>query len=229
MRFIAVTVFVCALAGVATAQIFDDFNRANGALGANWTMVQGDQVIDNNRARGNSTSFAESTWVGTANPYQYFDVIGQMDIFAASNGSLNYAGIRLAKGTDEIMIKFQDQAAPMGQFDNVGFYHGTTPGSYGSWPGGAGFSALATPFSQGHLKFYFQPGNHDTIYVDVDTDFNGQPDFTLSSAGVNNIAGGLGFGVGMATYGQAMIDNFSITPEPAALGLLALGLLLRRR
>lgn len=229
MRRLAVLVFALTVTGLASAQIFDDFNRANNTnMGPNWSEVSGDWRIENNEGRANGANISMD-WVGTPNSYDYYDVVASLDVFNP-NPSLHYVALRTGvSATQELRIKVQQQS-PYGGFNYVGFY--TKANS--AWPGGAGFVALPQPFDKGRITTYFKPGNTDTVYLDIDTDFNGVPEMTMSSPGVNNIAGQLGKGVGIGAYGLAGVqsaefDNFRVVPEPTSLLLLAALAALRRR
>ncbi len=225
---------VCGLAvSLASAQIADDFNRPDGRdLGPNWNEVGGDYFyIQNGQGRcdgGNKWM----DWVGTPNTLPYYEVRASIDVFFAGDGT-QYTALRTGVGaTDELFIKIQSQS-PYGGFTHIGWYHKTSSTGFGAWTGGTGFYTLPTKFNEARITTYFMPGNTDTIYMDIDTDFNGTPEFTYSSPGVNNIAANLGFGVGIGGYGTTTIgskfDNFSVVPEPASLALLAVVTLLRRR
>lgn len=227
-------VLLCGLvASVASAQIFDDFNRPDGRdLGPNWNEVGGDFFfIQNNQGRCDGAN-RWMDWVGTPNTDPYYNVIASLDIYNPGT-QLNYVALRTGVGADELFIKIQQQS-PYTGFNYVGFYHRTGASSFGAWPGGAGFVATPAMFHQARMTTYFLPGNTDVIYLDIDTDFNGVPEYTMSSAGVNNIAPNLGMGVGIGGYGlaganAAIFDNFRVVPEPASLALLAVVALLRRR
>lgn len=227
---------VCGLAvSLASAQIADDFNRPDGRdLGPNWNEVGGDYFfIQNNQGRcdgGNKWM----DWVGTPNTEPYYKVVASLDIFIPGT-SLNYVALRTGVGaTDELFIKVQAQTST-GKFSHIGFYHKVGTG-FGAWTGGTGFMAIPAgqEFSQARMTTYFKPESTDVLYLDIDTDFNGTPEWTYSSPGVNNIAANLGLGVGIGGYGSAganaaIFDNFSVVPEPASLALLAVVTLLRRR
>ncbi len=234
MRALAVVACALLAVGLANAQIQDDFNRPDGTnMGPNWNEVGGDFFrIENNQGRCNGAN-KWMDWVGTPNTEPYYNVIASIDIFNPGP-TLNYVALRTGvSATDELFIKIQQQS-PYTGFNYIGFYHKTGASSFGAWPGGSGFMALPATFNQCRMTTYFMPGNTDTIYVDIDTDFNGIPEYTLSSPGVNNIAANLGYGVGIGGYGSAgansnIFDNFLVVPEPASLALLAVVALLRRR
>jgi hypothetical protein len=228
---------VCALAacGLASAQgISDDFNRADGTdMGPNWSEYAGDYFrIEANHGRCNGGN-RWMDWIGTANTLPYYQVVASIDAFATPTG-VNYVALRTGVNglTDELFIKIQEQS-PYTGFNYIGFYHRTSSTGFGAWTGGAGFTALPAMVTEGRITTYFLPGDTDKIYVDIDTDFNGTPEYTMSSAGVNNIAANLGYGVGIGGYGSAGVasadfDNW-VAPEPASLALLAVLGLLRRR
>lgn len=227
---------VCALAAVtlANAQIFDDFNRPDGTnMGPNWNETTGDWRIEGNMGRGNGAN-VYMDWVGTPNTDPYYDVQASVDIFCPGT-SLNYVALRTGVGTDELFIKVQAQTST-GNFSHIGFYHRTGANSFSAWAGGTGFLTIPAgqEFQKGRLTTYFKPGNTDTIYLDVDTDFNGVPEWTYTSPGVDNIKANLGLGVGIGGYGTAgansnQFDNFRVVPEPTSLLLLGALLVLRRR
>lgn len=227
--FVAVAAMCC---GAYAADIFDDFNRPNSTdLGPNWNENKTDFYIEDNKCKAVGSNIY-MTWAGTPNTLPYYQVVGQWDVFAPT-GTLAYTGLRTGVGgTYEMMIKLQSQSSA-GTFTHIGFYRGSTPGSYSAWTGGKGFVTLTTKFAEGRITQYFKQGNNDEVFIDIDTDFNGTPDYTYSSPGVAAWGGQMGTGVGIAAYGSAtsidVFDNFSITPEPTALAILALGTLLRRR
>lgn len=235
MRTKVLAVLTCAMLAVClTNAQSDDFNRANGPLGPNWKdSANGTFRVESNLGRGQGSNHF-TDWIGTPqNTLPYYDVIGSLDIFSAGHTGLHYAALRTGVGTDELYIKVQSQSSP-GQFSHVGFYHRTGATSFGSW-GGTGFMTLPTKFASARITTYFQAPDKDTIYLDIDTDFNGTPEFTYNSPGVLGIAGNLGMGVGIGSYGgsgseSSEFDNFLIIPEPASLSLLVVaGLALIRR
>ena len=119
MRFRAIVgSFACLAfaASVASADILDDFNRPNGPVGANWQILRGAFRVENNHGRGAvGQTFAEMTWVGPQWDKDYFDTVGELDVFM-TQPALNYSGPRLGIGAGEMMIKIQGQVAPYDKF-----------------------------------------------------------------------------------------------------------------
>jgi hypothetical protein len=218
----------------ASAQIFDDFNRPDGTdMGPNWSEEFGDFSIEEGFGRGlPGGGIQRMSWVGANSIEAYSDTVASVDIFSLPNESNYYVALRTGvSANDEIHIKIQSQGGVLGAFTHVGFYHRTSPGGngYGAWPGGSGFAALPMQISEARMTSYFMPGDPNTVYLDVDTDFNGTPEFTLSSGGLESISANLGTDVGIGDWQYGKFDNFNVVPEPATLALLALGGLMLRR
>lgn len=234
MKRLALLAGAALFAASASAQIFDDFNRPDGTnMGPNWSEEFGDFSIEEGFGRGMPAGgIQRMTWVGPNTLEAYNDTVASVDIFSLSDQSNYYVALRTGiSANDEIHIKIQSQGGVLGAFTHVGFYHRTSPGgnSYGAWPGGSGFATLPQQISEARLTTYFMPGDPNTVYLDVDTDFNGTPEFTLNSGGLESIAANLGTDVGIGDWNYGKFDNFNVVPEPATLGLLALGALMLRR
>jgi hypothetical protein len=231
MRTQLLVLVASACCAAAYGQIVDDFNRPNSTdMGPNWSEDKPDFYIEDNQAKAVGSNIY-MTWKGTPNTVPYYHFVCQWDVFAPT-GSLAYTGLRTGVGgTYEMMIKLQSQSSP-GTFSHIGFYRGKTPGLYSAWPGGKGFVTLTAKFDKGRITQYFKQGNKDEVFIDIDTDFNGTPEYTYSSPGVEAWGNEMGLGLGIAAYGSptsvAVFDNL-FTPEPTSLASLALGMLLRRR
>ncbi|MCY3001537.1 MAG: hypothetical protein NTV21_07015 [Planctomycetota bacterium] len=214
---ISMMAMACALlGGMASAQWSDDFNRPNGPLGPNWTVVTGTWAVTNNQGAHTSTPANEIAVHNTATgTYNQFNVT--LDVFAQNLGN-QFSGVLIGYGgTDTIQVKIQDQDTVAG-FSNIGIYHRTSATGWGAWTGvGTGFSALTAPFSSARMTVSFPDSN--TIKVELDTDFNGTPDQTYTKDSVLTIAPNLGTGYGLMGWGAtALFDNWTVgggaTPPP---------------
>lgn len=197
---------VTAVAGLAlfwapSAQAFecgtllDTFTRANGtSLGSNWTEQAPNPAIE---AQG-FTVVAAQTGLATFNGIQSTEACA--DVATPAAGGLSYAAIVLkyANLTTNAFIKVQDQQAG-NSFDTLYFYKGNN----GTTASPA--QAIPVPFQSGRLHVAF---NGTTVTVDIDTNFDNQPETTLTGQNFANT--GLGTGIGLGAYGHARLDNFSI-------------------
>ncbi len=175
----------------------DDFNRANGPMGGNWTDQVGVQMIAGNMGQG---------LVGQGNAYMlhntaadfYSNAVVSFDLIGATG--LNYvAMITGTNGPDQLYTKIQSNSG--GLFDYIGFYTGFNGASYGT-----GFTAI-TPITGGRITMYVTNAG-DTMNVDIDEDFDGFVDYTYSSSGINGMGLALGSGAGIGTYGVGTYDNW---------------------
>ncbi len=178
----------------------DDFDRANGLMGGDWTQISGQQMIVNNMGQ---SSGGGNAWMSHNNGNDdYKTAVVEFDLYSA--GGLNYVAMVTGgnDGVNQLYTKLQSNAG--GNFDYIGFYTGFNGPSYGT-----GFTAI-TPVSGGHITMYCS-NNGDTMNVDIDEDFDGVVDYTYASSGILGM--GLNLtqgGVGIGTYGYGTYDNWSL-------------------
>ncbi|MEW6250465.1 MAG: hypothetical protein AB1716_07445 [Planctomycetota bacterium] len=237
MRILA-CIAVLIVSAATFGQWSDNFNRANGAIGGDWTVVSGTWAVENNQGRHTSTSSNEIIQHNLAD-MTYLTAVSYLDVFAVSTAS-QYSALGVGLGsTDAVQIKVQAQTST-GQFSHIGMYHKTSATGWGNWtgtttlPGGgtstSGFVTIPAglTFASARMKVWFPSA--DVVQLDLDTDFNGSVDQSYSRTGVSAFGANIGTKHGILGWGAtATFDNWSVVPEPAALALLALGALLRRR
>lgn len=215
MQRIAPLAALLALATHASAQSWsDDFNRANGPIGGNWTAVSGTWAILNNQ--GTHTAVTSNTILQhTLATGSYASTVAELDVFSNAGTASYFSGVLIGLGgADAIMVKIQDQSTTLTGFTNIGIYHRTSATAWGVWTGtGTGFGALTVPFVSGRIKVFFP--SPDTLQVDIDTDFNGTADQTYTKTGVSTFASNLGQQHGICAWNTtAVFDNWSVSSVP---------------
>jgi len=181
--------------------ILDDFNRADGPIGANWTVHDGACNVSNNAAVCSSMGRA------TFNAAPGNGDTAEMDV--ADNGTgLQYAALLLnyGAGSANLFIKVQNQSGGT-QFGHAGCYTGNNGA-----PFGLGFFTLTSPFSTAHMKAT-RSGTTVTLEF-TNIDGGTQPDQTYVCTGAPAAEG---TGIGIAGFaGIARMDNFAVAAaEPA--------------
>ncbi len=175
----------------------DDFNRANGPMGGNWTDQVGVQMIASNMGQGLSGQGNAYMLHNTASDF-YANAVVSFDLIGATG--LNYVAIITGtNGPDQLYTKVQSNAG--GMFDYIGFYTGFNGPSYGT-----GFTAI-TPITGGRITMYVTNAG-DTMNVDIDENYDGIVDYTYSSSGILGMGLSLGSGAGIGTYGTGTYDNW---------------------
>ncbi|MBM3989187.1 MAG: hypothetical protein FJ294_14670 [Planctomycetes bacterium] len=217
MRSILSLAALLALAGNALAQSWsDDFNRANGPIGGNWSALSGTWAVVSNQGAHTATT-TNSLLQHTVATGGYASTIAELDVFSNAGTASYFAGVLIGLGgTDAIMVKIQDQSTTVVGFSNIGIYRRTSATAWGAWTGtGTGFGALSAPFVSGRIRVFFP--NPDTIQVDIDTDFNGTADQTYTKTGVLTFAANLGQLHGICAWNTtALFDNWSVSAAPQA-------------
>lgn len=203
----------------AQAAILDDFNRADGPIGASWTNQSGSCSVVSNQATCSGLGITTING-GTGTTVE-------ADVF--HNGSSDdYIALILgyANAANNLYIKLQSQDSVQG-FDKYAFYFGTNGSNSGAWAG-SGFFNLNTSFTSAHMIVSLVG---TTLTLSLDTNLDNTPDQIYSNSTVP--VGLLGTGVGMGGWtgsglSGATLDNFAASsagiPEPASLALLGLGL-----
>jgi hypothetical protein len=185
-----------------SASYCDDFNRANGGLGASWATGSGSYAISGNEVAGTGTlayvdnSVANCAVSSTVASVQFGDNPG---------GALVYVALRCGVGGgNNFFVKIQDQSGTP-SYNTYGFYinNNSNPGGYGI------FGTLPLTCLWGRIDVSYDAGT-DRMRMDVDEFDDGSVEQTVySGAGASAYAlAGTGYGVG--TYGSITFDNFDI-------------------
>jgi hypothetical protein len=196
--------------GGARASACDDFNRANGGVGAGWTDVSGTQMIVSNQVT--NAGALGNAWmrkVGTTEPYATSRV--ELDLVANPGGSSRYSAAVLGEdglGGNMLYVKVQNQTGLAG-YSNYAFYVGFNGGGR---PGYGGF------FSFGFQLDAANDGCHmlvetvgDVTQLRLDDDLNGVYEHNFTSGGT--VASmGLAFGnnVGYGAWSAGTADNWEL-------------------
>jgi hypothetical protein len=181
--------------------LIDDFNRADGPLGADWTDQAATFQIVSQAARGGLLALAtHNTATG--------DTL-EMDIAVDGSGSLQFvaAVLNYGGGVSNIFIKVQAQSDT--QFNWGGCYIANNTNGFG-----LGFFSLDEPFASAHMAVSVDSSR--TVTIDF-TNVNGG---TLSDQQYvcTGAPAAEGPALGMGAYNNlASIDNFADGPIPVEL------------
>ncbi len=233
---LTITLAMMATAAVGLSQsFFDDFNRADGGLGPNYTTVTGGMQILGNEATGTASSNGLTMVNAGMFSAAYTVHRVQADIrLMDTTSTLTYSALALAHNgvaaaNNGIFVKLQRQVA--GGFSHIGIYTGAGSSSANLVTPGGAFQALTTPFTAARLTVMVT--SPTTLYTGIDTNFDNTDDIIYNST-MNIGPLVVGNGVGLHTFGTlSRIDNYRATavPEPATLAVLGFGALaaVRRR
>lgn len=181
--------------------LIDDFNRANGSLGSDWTVQAASMEIFNQAARGGT--FGLATHNTATGDTVDFDVIHSgASVTQYGAAILNYGG-----GSTNLFIKIQDNGG-VGGFNRLFCYTGNSGGSF------APYHDVTAIFTTAHMTVTVDAAR--TVSIDF-TDVNGGAlaDQHYECAGAPAAEGPA---IGMGAYtNQTLIDNFGNTPVPVEL------------
>lgn len=232
---ITLSLAALALGSMGMAQsFFDNFDRANGPLGSNYTTLSGAPTISSNAVVGSAatglTVVNASAFTGA---YDLTTVKADMRLLDASS-TLTYQAISLGSdatttASHGIYVKLQRQVA--GGYSHIGFYTGAGSNTTAITTAGGNFQALTTSFSAARVTI--RTTSTTNLYTGIDTNFDNVDDIVYNST-LNFPTLVVGNRVGLHNWGTTgTLDNFSATvvPEPASMAVLGLGIaaLIRRR
>jgi hypothetical protein len=171
----------------------DNFNRADSAgLGSNWLSVSPGIGIDDGVATNPSSTEALSTFKGRKAAQACVDV--SVDV-----GSYVALVLGYRAETKNLFVKVQDNDSN-GTFDSAYFYRGNNG------------DALVTPSDRSLAPFTSARvhllWSKSRLVLEIDTDFDNQPEQTIRARGFST--SGLGTGIGLGIYRSGGADNFSI-------------------
>lgn len=192
--------------GSSSRALIDDFNRADGPLGSDWTVQADSFQIVNQAAHGGSTR-------GTATHNTATGDVVDMDVATdgTTNGQYAAAILNYGGGFSNLLIKVQNNNAGLTQFDYAACYTGVV-GDGSSF--GLGFFTLSQPFSSAHMTVSVDAAR--TVTIDLtNVDGGALPDQQYVCSGAP-AAEGPALGIGAWTA-YASIDNFGDTPVPVEL------------
>ena len=176
-----------------TQAILDDFNRADGPIGGNWTVHDGScNVVSNAATCGN---MGRATFNGAPGDGNFAEI----DV-AVFSTALDYQGVLLnyGAGVNNIFIKVQNQSGGM-QFCNAACYTGNQGPAFG-----LGFFSLSSCFGSAHMAVT-RVGNDVTIEF-TNIDGGAQPPQTYVCTGAPAPEG---TGIGINGYSALdRLDNF---------------------
>jgi hypothetical protein len=178
--------------------IRDNFERADGAIGSNWTVRDGYCNVSSNAAV--CGDYGRATFNGALGDGN----AAEADI-AVAGTALQYTGLLLnyGAGVSNIFLKVQQQSPYAGQFTHAACYTGNSSGGSSF---GLGFFALTSPFSTAHMKAT-RAGDTVTI-VFSNVDGGAQPSQTYVCNGAPPAEGN---GIGILGFsGIARLDNFGM-------------------
>ncbi len=182
------------LAGAAPLSILDDFNRADGPIGSNWTVRAGWCNVASNAAVCGGMGLA------TFNSAPGDGNTAEADVGPAGSGT-QYTGLVLnyGAGSSNLFLKVQQNGGG-GLFDTAACYTGNNSTSFG-----LGFFSLSSPFSTAHMRAT-RVGSDVTIeFTNIDGGAQSNQTYVCSGAPAPE-----GTGIGIAGYaGGAVLDNFA--------------------
>ncbi|PCJ53438.1 MAG: hypothetical protein COA70_09065 [Planctomycetota bacterium] len=188
---------------------FDNFNRADGPLGADWTPMVNNFEIRNNQFSNVGSVNGWSLYNAATSLYE--NAVIEFDLTRNPAGLAYGAAITGGGGSDNTFTKIQGSA----NYTNVGFYHGSNAGSIGGY---GGFFTI-TPVTGGRVRVYVTNGG-DTMNADIDEDIDGVFEYHYESSGLlsSGLVPLMGDGVGLGSFSDVgPVDNFSANgagPEP---------------
>lgn len=196
--------------------LLDDFNRADGPLGPNWTVHSGSCAIDNNAATCNSLGLATM---------QAADGSDQLsiDVEAGSVTATKYAALVMGYGGGDsnVFVKVQAQDGNA-NFTHAACYTGNNS-SGGSF--GLGFFSLSATFSTATMTVTRVGDDVLIDFTNIDGGAQPSQNYVCTNAPAPD-----GTAAGIGGYaGLARMDNFSSqgtppSPPPPALGVPVDGL-----
>jgi len=195
---------------------FDNFDRADsGDLGPDWTMQSGAIGIASNQAQG-ITSLSIATLNGVNDNYASSTMSAKVD-----NGGAGLAYIALVAGyadtTNNVFVKLQDNNSDS-LMDRVFFYYGNNGGSWGS---STYYYDLAVPTATATVHLSFDMGGDRAVFA-VDNDTSGNTEVFYGD-NLLGVAGGLGTGFGMGTFGIGIADDYTVNDGGSQMQLTASG------
>ena len=195
---------------------FDNFDRANsGDLGAGWTSDAGAIGIVGNRAQG-SVNLSMSSINGVNDNYATSTLSAKVD-----NGGSGLAYIALMAGVadadNSIFAKLQDNDSD-NLMDRVYFYYGN---NFGSWGATTTSYPLAVPTATATIHLSFDMGGDRAVFT-VENDTSGNTEVFYAD-NVLNVAGSLGTGFALGTYGIGLADDYTVNDGGSQMQLTATG------
>jgi hypothetical protein len=195
---IVLTIILVAATPISAAiTVIDDFNRADGPIGPNWTDVQNFMQVDTMKAQAGTSSWNAAIYNGVTS------TVLEADVFS-SGTETQYTGFLMdyLNQSNCIFIKIQDNTNSSGAgFDTIWIYnalHGYGGGSLKS------FFFTSQPILTAHMRAELVGG---TLTITLSNINGGVETRTYTHSGIPSTGGD---GVGIVAYKQCSIDNFAI-------------------